>query len=104
MIRKHAVVIALVLGALLIFVVLRLPMSLVAGFLPATVRLEGCEGSIWGGRASALGLGGMVVQQDIAWQLHAESLLHGRLDWEINGKYAAESSRLTLAVSPTAIM
>lgn len=85
------------------FALVRFPVALAAGFLPASLQLTGGEGSLWQGRASVLGLGGMVVQHDIAWQLQPQSLLRGQLVWEIKGKFATESSRLTLALSPGAV-
>lgn len=85
------------------FALVRFPVALAAGFLPATLQLTGGEGTVWQGRASALGLGGMAVQHDIAWQLQPQRLLRGQLAWEIKGKFAAEQSRLTLAVSPNAV-
>lgn len=87
----------------LVFALLRFPVSLAAGFLPATFKLTGAQGTLWHGRASALGLGGMVVQQDVVWQWQPQRLLHGQLAWEIRGQFAADSSRLTLALSPGAV-
>lgn len=92
-----------ILSVFLGFALVRFPVALAAGFLPATLQLTGGEGTVWQGRASALGLGGMVLQQDIAWQLHPQSLLRGQLVWEIKGKFATESSRLTLAISPSTL-
>ncbi len=93
-----------ILAVFSIFAILQLPMALVANsLLPEKIRLNGCEGTLWQGRASALGLGGMVLQQDIAWQLRLDGLLSGQLRWEIRGKFATEPSRLALVLSPTTI-
>ncbi len=102
--KKPTLLYAGILAVLLVFALIRFPVALAAGWLlPEKIRLHGGEGTLWQGRASALGVGGMVVQQDIAWQLHPQSLLRGQLAWEIKGKFAAEHSRLNIALSPGAI-
>lgn len=92
-----------ILAVFLLFALIRFPMSLAVGFLPENIRLDGCEGTIWQGRASAFGLGGMVVQQDIAWKVRFDNLLKARLAWDVSGKFAADASKLTLSLTPTSL-
>lgn len=83
-----------------VFALAQIPASLVVGaVLPAGIQLEGCEGTLWHGRARTLGLGEMAVQQDVSWRFRAGDVLAGRLAWDFSGKYGAETSSLTLAVS-----
>lgn len=100
MIRKHAFVISILLSALILFIVIRMPMTLVAGLLPAKIRLVSCEGSLWQGRAAAVGLGGQVTQENVTWQFLPGALLAGKLGWAVNGKFNKQSSKLTLLLMP----
>ncbi len=92
-----------IIAVFLLFALIRFPVSLAAGFLPGNIRLDGTEGTIWQGRASAFGLGGQVVQQDVIWKVRFDNLLKARLAWDISGKFAADTSKLTLSLAPTRI-
>ena len=82
------------------FCVLRAPISLLTLFLPHEVQLKNVDGSLWNGRASAIGLGEMIVQEQVDWRFHAQALLAGRLEWAIGGRFGEKNSALTLVLRP----
>jgi hypothetical protein len=82
------------------FVLVRLPASLFTGYLPAAIRIDGCEGTVWNGRATALGLGGQVIQQNLSWHFLPAALLRGQIGWEIQGQFRDDKSRLSVLVNP----
>lgn len=87
-----------------IFVVARLPVSLLGGwFLPDAIRLDGCEGTLWQGRAAAVGVNGQIVQQDLRWQFFPRHLLKGQLAWTVQGTFQQQNSQLSLQLGPTQI-
>lgn len=87
-----------------LFVLFRLPVSLLGGWLlPDTIRLEGAEGTVWHGRASALGLSGITLQQNLAWDVRWNQLLSGRLVWEIRSRSATDHSAVDLHAAPAGI-
>ena len=91
----------LLLAALLftVFCVFRAPVSLFALFLPKPIQLSHAEGSLWNGRASALGLGDLVVQEQLEWQLRPQALWSGHLEWAIRSRFADKPGALTLDLS-----
>lgn len=81
-----------------IFCVFRAPISLLALFLTKPVQLSHAEGSLWNGRASALGLGDLVVQEQLEWQLRPQALWSGHLEWAIRSRFADKPGALTLTL------
>jgi hypothetical protein len=89
--------------ALIVFVlacVVRAPVSLVTLFLPKTVQLKNVEGSLWNGRASAIGVGGMIVQENVEWNFRPQALLSANLVWGVKGRFGEKNSHLTIALRP----
>jgi len=82
------------------FCVLRAPVSLLTLFLPHDVQLKNVEGSLWNGRASAIGQGELIIQERVDWRFHPQTLLAGRLEWAISGRFGEKSSALTLVLRP----
>ena len=93
---RRAVIMALVIFAL--FGLIRAPFSLVTLWLPKTVQLKNVEGSLWDGRASAIGVGGMIVQERVEWHFRPQTLLSGALTWAVSGRFGDQSSRLNIAL------
>lgn len=75
---------------------LRFPAAVAVAFLPKAIALDGSEGSLWEGRASALGWMGSIVQQDIRWSFRPDGLWHGQLRWDVRGQLGEEKSQLQL--------
>ena len=84
----------------ILFFLLQMPLSMGMGFLPQIIRLAGCEGTLWHGRAAALGINGQIVQQHLRWNFSPRQLLQGQLAWEVEGSFLQENSHLTLLLSP----
>lgn len=103
MMRKKTLLVATMTGMFALFAVIRAPASLAVDFLPKEVRLDGCEGTLWQGRASALGVGGQVVQANVTWKFLPGRLWQGKLDWQIGGQFDQEESKLGIALSPAGI-
>ena len=93
---RRVVIVALVIFAL--FGVIRVPASLITLWLPKTVQLKNVEGSLWDGRASAIGVGGMIVQQRVEWHFRPKTLLSGALSWAVSGRFGEQSSRVNVAL------
>jgi general secretion pathway protein N len=86
-----------------LFALIRLPASLLLSQLPPQIRVDGCEGTVWAGRATALGLGGQVLQQNIEWRFVPSALFSGRIGWTLQGRYRDEVSHLTVLLGPKQI-
>ena len=93
---RRAVIMALVSFARVGLI--RAPFSLVTLWLPKTVQLKNVEGSLWDGRASAIGVGGMIVQERVEWHFRPQTLLSGALSWAVSGRFGDQSSRLNIAL------
>lgn len=98
---RRALLVALALVAL--FAVIRAPLSLATLVLPRGVQLKNVEGSLWNGRASAVGVGGMIVQQGVEWHFRPRALLSGSLQWAISGRFGDQASRLAIALRPAGV-
>lgn len=85
------------------FALIRLPAALLAKGLPADIRLEACEGTLWQGRAAALGIRGQVVQQALRWQFSPRGIWHGQLIWDVNGSFAQSPGKFTLVAGPASV-
>jgi general secretion pathway protein N len=80
------------------FCVIRAPVSLITLVLPPQVQLKNVEGSLWNGRASAIGLGGMIVQERVSWAFRPQALLSGRVEWLFSGRFGERVSTLTVGL------
>ena len=96
---RRALVMVLALFAL--FGVIRAPASLLTLWLPKTVQLKNVEGSLWNGRVSAVGVGGMVVQERVEWHFRPQALMSGALVWTISGRFGEKTSQLNAALRAT---
>ena len=83
--------------------VLRAPASLLTLILPPSVQLRNVEGSFWNGQVSAVGVGGLLVQEQVAWRFRPQAVLAAKLEWTISGRLAEHNSRLTLSVRPSGV-
>lgn len=97
-ISRRALIVALALFALAC--VIRAPLGLLTLFLPQRIQLKNVEGSIWNGRASAVGVGGIIIQQDVEWHFRPQSVLSASLAWGISGRFAEKASQLTFELRP----
>ena len=79
---------------------IRVPASLITLALPQDLQLRNVEGTFWNGSASALGVGGMLVQEHIEWNFQPSSLLGAKFEWAVRGRLADKSSRLNLSLRP----
>lgn len=70
------------------------PAALAVRFLPAQIQLAGVEGSIWNGRAAALGINGLVAQNKLNWKFDLPALLRGQFAWAVNGEHGGRMSQL----------
>ena len=102
--HRKIIIVLLVIFSLLIFIA-RIPVRTIGWFLPNTVSLVQANGSIWDGRASALGLQGVVLQQNLSWQFEPKALLRASLAWQIRGEAlgAANQARLVLGLRGAAL-
>jgi general secretion pathway protein N len=77
---------------------IRSPLSLITLVLPPQVQLKNVQGSIWNGSASAIGVGGMIVQERVEWSFRPQALLSARIEWLVSGRFGAGASTLTLGL------
>lgn len=80
--------------AALVFLLCNVPATLVARALPAQLALAGVEGSIWHGKATALGLNGLVVQEKLVWKFEPLTLFKGRIAWQLDSEHAGQPGHL----------
>ncbi|WP_162143306.1 type II secretion system protein N [Chitinilyticum aquatile] len=64
------------------------------------VQADGLSGSHWQGRASALGVGGVRLLQDVHWRWDAAGLLRGELRWQLE---AAGGNRALLVLDHSGV-
>ncbi|QZA76566.1 type II secretion system protein N [Deefgea tanakiae] len=95
--RRKLIILLLVVFSLVVFIA-RMPVSVVVWFLPSSVSLVQASGSIWDGRASALGLQGVVLQQDLSWQFEPNSLLRAQMAWQLRGEALGASNQARIAL------
>ena len=62
-------------GIFVLALIVRVPASLVSLALPPEIQVREIEGSLWNGRASAVGLGDRLVQEQVAWTFQPRALL-----------------------------
>lgn len=86
--------------AFTLFALIQLPASIMLSKLPAQLRMDGVEGTLWRGRATALGLGGTVLQQNVHWTFNPGALFSGRLGWNFTGQYRNDQSRVQILLTP----
>ncbi|MDR1708311.1 MAG: type II secretion system protein N [Candidatus Accumulibacter sp.] len=87
-------------GFFVLALIVRLPASFATLVLPPEIQLRDVQGSVWEGRASAIGVGGVLVQEQVTWAFQPRALLDAKLAWAIAGRLAGETSRLELALRP----
>ncbi|PLK50002.1 type II secretion system protein N [Uliginosibacterium sp. TH139] len=92
--KKPLTWILLALALSLLLLVARFPAGLAARFLPTDIALAGLEGSLWQGRATALGYKGIVAQQKLAWQFQPAALFKGQLAWTLQSEHAGRPGKL----------
>lgn len=94
-------------GALLLILLVRMPVASLQAVLPNSVSLVQTSGTLWDGGASALGLEGVAIQQNLRWQFEPKALLAGQLAWQLNGQAAggeaASQARLLLGLRGIAL-
>ena len=95
--RRTLVIIALL---FLLACLIRVPASLITLALPQDLQLRNVEGTFWNGSASALGVGGMLVQEHVEWHFQPASLLGAKFEWAVRGRLADKASRLNLSLRP----
>jgi len=78
----------------------RLPASFATRVLPPEIQLRGVDGSFWNGRASAVGINGVLVQEQVSWNFLPRALLEAKLAWAVGGRLADQTSRFELALYP----
>ena len=78
----------------------RAPVSVFGFLLPPGVELRNVEGSIWNGKAAAVGFRGMLVQEQAEWHFQPRALLAARLAWAVSGRFEGRESRLNLVLRP----
>jgi general secretion pathway protein N len=104
--RKWSLGLFIVLALLLVLIV-RMPVAMLQTVLPSSVSLVQTSGTLWDGRASALGLEGIAIQQNLRWQFEPKALLAGQLAWQLNGQAAGSEAnsqaRLVLGVRGAAL-
>jgi len=103
MIRHKKLSYALLGIVFVLFALIQAPMSLVLGLLPSNLRIDGCEGTLWHGRAAAFGVDGQIVQQALRWNFSPRHLWQGQLAWSIQGSFQQHPSQLNLLLGPTQI-
>lgn len=81
-----------------IFVLIRLPASLLTRALPAPLSLANVQGSLWHGSAAALGLNGIVAQENLRWDFLPGALLQGQLRWFVQSELAGQAGKLHLTL------
>jgi general secretion pathway protein N len=93
--------------ALLLVLIIRMPVAMLQAVLPSSVSLVQTSGTLWDGRASALGLEGIAIQQNLRWQFEPKAILGGQLAWQVNGQAAGSEAnsqaRLVLGVRGAAL-
>lgn len=81
--KKPWPLLALGIGAFLVFALVTLPANVVLSFVhPANVKLTGVSGTIWKGRAQAVSSGSTHVGS-VDWALHVLSLFAGKLGADV---------------------
>ncbi|WP_297571977.1 type II secretion system protein N [uncultured Deefgea sp.] len=92
-------------GVCLLLLVLRMPVSVINWLLPSNVNVVQAHGTLWDGRASALGLEGVVLQQKLRWQFLPKALLAGQLAWQVHSEAldTQNQARLVLGLGGVAL-
>lgn len=83
-----------------LFLLASFPASLLARFLPSSVALAGIEGSVWRGKATALGLNGLVAQEKLVWKFEPLALFKAQIAWQLNSEHAGQPGHVRAVLSP----
>ncbi|HSC78797.1 MAG TPA: type II secretion system protein N [Chitinolyticbacter sp.] len=73
----------LLISLVLLFAVVRLPVSLFSGLVPQPWQLGLVEGTLWQGRIGQVGVNGMQLLSDVRWHWQPLALLRGQLSWQL---------------------
>ncbi|WP_116813156.1 type II secretion system protein N [Steroidobacter cummioxidans] len=96
--------VALGVGAFIIFAVVTLPASIVTSWLDSSgVYAGGVSGTIWNGRAQVLQVQGVNVG-GVEWKLHALGLLTAHANADVKVKRIDGFAQTQLSVGPTGTM
>lgn len=87
-------------GTFLVALIVQLPASFATRTLPPEIQLRDVGGSFWNGRASAIGVNGVLVQEQVSWNFMPRALLNAKLAWAVGGRSADQTSRLELVLRP----
>jgi hypothetical protein len=90
----------LAVSVFILALIIRLPASFATLVLAPEIQLREVEGSFWNGRASAVGVGGVLVQEQVSWTFQPRALLDAKLAWTVDGRLADRTSRLELVLRP----
>jgi hypothetical protein len=85
-------------GVFVLALIVRLPASFITLALPPEIELRDVEGSFWNGRLSAVGVGGVLAQEQVFWNFQPRALLDAKLLWRIGGRLAERTSRADLTI------
>ncbi|MDR2112753.1 MAG: type II secretion system protein N [Candidatus Accumulibacter sp.] len=90
-------------GVFILALLVRLPASFATLLLPPEIQLREVEGTFWNGRASALGIDGRLLQEQLSWNFLPRALLEAKLAWAVGGRLSDQNSRLELAIHPGSV-
>ena len=88
----------------LVAMIVRLPASLLTLVLPSNIQLQNIEGSFWNGKASALGINGVLAQEQLTWRFLPRSLLNTQALWNVEGRMPDKNSQLTLGINSGGVL
>ncbi len=84
--------------------VIRAPVSLITLILPQHVQLKNVTGTLWTGNASAIGVSHSIVQERVDWQFCPQSLLSGRIEWIVSGRFGERTSKLIIGLTHAGVV
>lgn len=84
--------------AFVVFCLVRVPVSLVSLFLPANIQLQHVEGTLWQGKAAALGLNKQIISERLEWSFLPAALGKARLEWLVTARFAGKSGQMNVGV------
>jgi hypothetical protein len=98
--KRRGRTLLLIAAVFIVALIARLPASFVTLALPQEIQLRDVEGSFWNGQASAIGVGGVLEQEQVSWNFQPGALLEAKLAWTVGGRLSGQSSQLELALRP----
>ncbi|WP_148716268.1 type II secretion system protein N [Chitinolyticbacter meiyuanensis] len=88
----------LIVGLVMVFAIVRLPVALFSGFVPKPWQLGLVDGSVWHGRVGQVGVNGMQLLSDVRWSWLPSALLRGQLAWQVTTRDRDQQGRARIAV------